>query len=131
LRFLPLTRRPSPCLVLRGSDPYMYLAGHGNMGSGIGRGMETTVANGSQQLQDRAEANFKKEQRARDGAKAMAEYEAGIIATREKTARLRALRLAKEAADRKLEAEKEAPSEADKKKPSLRAPTTPNKGRRR
>jgi hypothetical protein len=86
--------------------------------------METTLAtNGSQQLQDRAEANFKKEQRARDGAKAMAEYEAGIIATREKTARLRALRLAKEAAERKLEAEKEAPAP--------RAPAALKRDRRR
>jgi hypothetical protein len=93
--------------------------------------METTLAtNGSQQLQDRAEANFKKEQRARDGAKAMAEYEAGIIATREKTARLRALRLAKEAAERKLEAEKEASPESDKTKPSPRAPAALKRGRR-
>ena len=34
---------------------------------------------------------------AEDGRKAMAEYEANIIATREKTERLRALRLAREA----------------------------------
>jgi hypothetical protein len=47
----------------------------------------------------RAEASFKKEERARDGAKAMFEYEAESRATQEKTARLRALRLAKEAAD--------------------------------
>jgi hypothetical protein len=39
----------------------------------------------------------KREQQARDGAKAMAEYEAAGRATREKTARLKALRLAKEA----------------------------------
>lgn len=49
----------------------------------------------------RAEANFKKEERARDGAKAMMEYQANNRLVREKTARLRALRLAKEAADRK------------------------------
>jgi hypothetical protein len=61
------------------------------------------LANNSKRDQDRAEATFKKDQRARDGAKAMAEYEAGIAATREKTARLKALRLAKEAADVKLE----------------------------
>jgi hypothetical protein len=48
----------------------------------------------------RAEANFKKEERARDGAKAMMEYQANNRLVREKTARLRALRLAKEAADR-------------------------------
>jgi hypothetical protein len=47
------------------------------------------------QARARAEASFKKEERAREGAKAMMEYEAEARATREKTARLRALRLAK------------------------------------
>ena len=42
----------------------------------------------------------KKEQRAREGAQAMAEYEAQGRAVREKTARLRALRLAREAAEK-------------------------------
>jgi hypothetical protein len=45
----------------------------------------------------RAEANFKKEERARDGAKAMMEYQANGRLVREKTERLKALRLAKEA----------------------------------
>ena len=49
----------------------------------------------------RAEANFKKEERAREGAKALMEYEANGRKVREKTERLKALRLAKEAADRK------------------------------
>jgi hypothetical protein len=49
----------------------------------------------------RAEAQFKKEQRLRDGEQAMAEYQAELRATREKTARLRALRLARDAAARK------------------------------
>lgn len=49
----------------------------------------------------RAEANFKKEERAREGAKAMMEYQANRRLVREKTERLRALRLAKEAAERK------------------------------
>jgi hypothetical protein len=49
----------------------------------------------------RAEANFRKEERAKDGAKAMMEYEANIRLVREKTERLRALRLAKEAADKR------------------------------
>lgn len=40
-----------------------------------------------------------KEERAREGAKAMSEYEANMRAVREKTARLRALRLAKEACE--------------------------------
>lgn len=48
----------------------------------------------------RAEANFKKEQRAKEGEKAMMEYLAEGRMVREKTARLRALRLAKEAADK-------------------------------
>lgn len=49
----------------------------------------------------KAEATFKRRQeQARDGAIAMAEYIAAQDATRAKTERLRALRLAKEAADR-------------------------------
>jgi hypothetical protein len=48
-------------------------------------------------LKRRAEARFKQEARALDGRKAMTEYEAQVLAIREKTARLRALRLAKEA----------------------------------
>jgi hypothetical protein len=48
----------------------------------------------------KAEATFKrKEQQARDGAIAMAEYHAAQTALRAKTEHLRALRLAKEAAD--------------------------------
>lgn len=49
----------------------------------------------------RAEANFRKEERAKDGAKAMMEYQAQSRATRERMAQLRALRLAKEDADKK------------------------------
>ena len=41
--------------------------------------------------------SFKKEQRAQDGRAAVTEYEAEARATREKTARLKALRLAREA----------------------------------
>jgi hypothetical protein len=44
-----------------------------------------------------AEAVFKKEECDRDGRTAMTEYEAEARATRAKTARLKALRLAKEA----------------------------------
>lgn len=54
----------------------------------------------SDQASVQAEANFKKEERERDGAKAWADYQADLAATQEKTARLRALRLAKEAADK-------------------------------
>jgi hypothetical protein len=49
----------------------------------------------------RAETLFKKEQQLREAEKAMAEYRAELQATREKTARLRALRLAREAANQK------------------------------
>jgi hypothetical protein len=54
----------------------------------------------SDEARARAEANFKKEERAKDGAQAMMEYQANSRMVREKTARLRALRLAKEAADK-------------------------------
>jgi hypothetical protein len=47
----------------------------------------------------RAEANFKKEERAKEGAQAMLEYQANSRGIRENMARLKALRLAKEAAD--------------------------------
>lgn len=50
----------------------------------------------------RAETLFKKEQQLREAEKAMAEYRAELQATRDKTARLRALRLAREAANQKL-----------------------------
>lgn len=54
---------------------------------------------------ERAQAAFhKKEAQARDGATAMAEYKAAGNAERAKTERLRALRLAKEAADREAAA---------------------------
>ena len=55
----------------------------------------------------RAETLFKKEQQLREAEKAMAEYRAELQATREKTARLRALRLAREAANQKLPRSKE------------------------
>jgi len=51
----------------------------------------------SDQARQRAEKSFKQKERARDGRKAMTEYEAQARTIREKTARLKALRLAKEA----------------------------------
>ena len=54
---------------------------------------------------ERAQAAFhKKEIQAREGATAMAEYKAAGNAERAKTERLRALRVAKEAADREAAA---------------------------
>lgn len=58
------------------------------------------------QARARAEKSFKKQERAREGAEAWEEYEAEVRATREKTARLRALRLAREAADKAAVSEK-------------------------
>jgi hypothetical protein len=64
----------------------------------IHRSKESTLANNSKEARDRAEYSFKKqEQRAREGAKAMADYEAEGRATREKTARLKSLRMAQQA----------------------------------
>ena len=51
----------------------------------------------SDQARQRAERSFKKEERAQDARVAVTEYENEARATREKTARLKALRLAKEA----------------------------------
>ena len=48
----------------------------------------------------RAEALFKKEQQLREAQQAMNEYQAGLRMMREKTARLRALRLARDAANK-------------------------------
>ena len=54
---------------------------------------------------ERAQASFhKKEMQQREGAVAMAEYNAATAAERAKTERLRALRFAKEAADREAAA---------------------------
>jgi hypothetical protein len=52
-----------------------------------------------------------KEERARDAALAMREYEANKLAVRTNTARLRALRLAKEAETRQHTKTKEAATE--------------------
>jgi len=52
-----------------------------------------------------AEAQFKKTQKQQEGAAAMAAYVAEADAVRAKTARLRELRLAKEAADKALKNE--------------------------
>ena len=51
----------------------------------------------SDQAHQRAERAFKKEESARDGRQAMIEYEVRARATRAKTERLKALRLANEA----------------------------------
>jgi hypothetical protein len=55
----------------------------------------------SDQDRQRAENSFKEKGRGRHGRKAMSEYEVQALATREKIARLKALRLAKEAQPQK------------------------------
>jgi hypothetical protein len=58
------------------------------------------LTTGSDEARARAEASFRKEERAKDGAKAMMDYQAKARMVREKTERLKALRLAKQAADK-------------------------------
>lgn len=58
----------------------------------------------SDKARERAERHFRKEERAQDGRRAMIEYESEALATRERTARLKALRLAKEAMARSIRA---------------------------
>lgn len=62
----------------------------------------------SSEARARAEASFRKEERAKDGAKAMMEYQAHSRIVREKMAKLRALRLAKEAAEKEVEGAKKS-----------------------
>ena len=61
---------------------------------------KTLTVSNSDQAKARAEASFRKQERAREGAQAWTEHEAAARATLEKTARLRALRLTKEAAEK-------------------------------
>jgi len=58
------------------------------------------MTTGSNEARARAEASFRKEERAKEGARAMMEYQANSRMVREKTERLKALRFAKEAADK-------------------------------
>jgi hypothetical protein len=61
---------------------------------------KTTLTTKSNEARARAETSFRKEERAKEGKEAMMEYQADIRIVREKTERLKALRLAKEAADK-------------------------------
>lgn len=81
----------------------------------------------SDQPQDRAEALFKKKQeRLREGQQAMAEYQADRRAEGEKTARLRALRLARDAAESQPDAAR-TPALPKKTRTLPKAPPTPAK----
>ena len=81
---------------------------------------------------ERAQAAFhKKEIQAREGASATAEYKAAGAAERAKTERLRALRLAKEAADREAALNAPPPPPpAAKPKASAAKPKTAAKKKR-
>lgn len=74
----------------------------------------------------RAEASFKKEERAKDGALAMTEYLTQGRATRERMEQLKALRLAKEAADKAA-----AETKAAEKKAALSQQPAPAKRARK
>ena len=74
--------------------------------------------NSKEALKKRADARYRQEERALDGRKAMTEYEAQVLAIRAKTARLKALRLAKEAA-------------AQNEQPATKAKVRPLKNRRK
>ena len=80
-----------------GQSPQTYLVLAAYL---TGRRRETTLTAKSNDARARAEAGFRKEQRAKEGAKAMMEYQANARIVREKMERLKALRLAKEAADK-------------------------------
>jgi hypothetical protein len=73
----------------------------------------------SAEAKARAEASFKKEERAKEGAKAMTEYVASGKAVRERMAELKALRLAKEAKEAK---EAKAVVDKPRAKVNARAP---------
>ena len=76
---------------------------------------ENTLANPAKTAE--ADAQFKKSQREQDGKKAMAEYEAEGLAMRAKTAKLKALRLARDAEQAAATASAPAKKPAKKAKP--------------
>ena len=70
---------------------------------------------------DDADSQFRKVQRAEDGKKAMSEYEAEAAAVRAKTARLKALRLARDAAVQAAPPPPPAPAKKTGKKDKSKA----------
>jgi hypothetical protein len=83
--------------------------------------LEVTLANDEDKNQAGGQL---KAQRAADGKKAMAEYEAQAMSVRAKTERLRALRLAREAAEGTVPAKKPAPAKQRAAKKAGRASST-------
>jgi hypothetical protein len=77
-------------------------------------GAQEIASMNSDQDRQRAEKRFKQEERVKDGRMAMTEYETQARATRAKTERLKALRLAKEAQEQ---------TEVRPTKPTERRPT--------
>jgi hypothetical protein len=78
--------------------------------------------NSSKEAQAKAEASFKrKADQARDGKVAMAEYEAAGRLMRERTTKLREMRLAKEAAEAAEAAANPKPKPAPKAKAAVKA----------
>jgi hypothetical protein len=75
-----------------------------------------TKSNEARSADPRSDATIKKDERAADGARAMAEYQANSRLAREQMARLRAQRLAREAEEKHKAAAKPAPKTAAKKK---------------
>ena len=73
---------------------------------------------------DEAHLQFKKLQRAEDGKKAMSEYESEGAAVRAKTARLKALRLARDAAEAEAAPKAAAASKKKAVKPKKAKPAT-------
>jgi hypothetical protein len=79
------------------------------------------MAHNIKDAERRAEMAAKKSQKALEGEKAMAQYEAEGRAVRANTERLRALRLAKEAADAQAKPVKAAKPAKAAKKPAKKA----------
>src|SRR5262245_27323907 len=92
--------RPRPLCLMSGNLKRPESKGHEHLSVSYQRSSIVSMNTG--EAQRRAQALFKKEQQLRDAHQAMAEYQAELNAIREKTARLRALRLARDAANPKL-----------------------------
>ena len=74
---------------------------------------------------DASEAQLKKLQRDKDGKKAMAEYQAASTATRTKTAKLKALRLARDAELAAVSVSNPAPENTGGGRPKVSAAAEP------
>ena len=75
-----------------------------------------TKSNEARSADPRSDATIKKDERAADGARAMAEYQTNGRLAREQMARLRELRLAREAEEKRKPAAKSAPKAVAAKK---------------